>query len=394
MKWLKSLVRVSVIAVTSLLVLSSLPAHAVDVPEEPREPANLRTRVIEAMGVLEVARTQANYSGEWFDAEDNTLTVYGVGGPSEKLQRVFDASKLKVEWTEARYSAIELGALADELRVSGLAYEGIRYHPDGSGITVMRTAAEEKPVGQHAELLANPAIEWVEGAIEPADTRTTDTAPFAGGIRIYSNYGGCSGGFPHERDNGDVGIITAWHCSDGAEGVTWKVTDSQATVGKTNSKKSKGWDVQFVKGAAGSIEGKLFSGNYVTSNKINLPQAFVLGGYLPIGMPVSVSGSYSGSQSGKITALTETSYLGGSAQAGKKYYEVTANAGKPLGGNGDSGSPAVEIDGSFVLPVGLYVARYSGSYEVPCKGIPTSSSRKCATVGLVTPAHKMYDVVD
>jgi len=367
------------------------------------QPADTETAYV---GMLLLAmQGESGYAGEWLDEDARTLTIYSTQGPSAAIQEILGKKPegFRVSWAHASHSLSELSSAARQVWEAGVGAQLIEYAPDGSGITVSYSVEDQGNDSADApdrlQRLADldRLITWVpveEDPVQPADTRTTDTSPFDGGSRIASVDGGCSAGFSAERTNGNRGMVTAWHCSEGETGVTWKVSGSGATIG-TSAASSKGWDAQFVRGAAGvSFTNKIFWGSYTTGSKISLP-----GGYFvvpfAIGSNVTVSGGYSGNQAGKITGLAEGHYLSGTAQNGKKYYEVTANGGHPLGGNGDSGSPVVHVEDGLATPVGIYVALYTNSaYVVPCQGVPASSTRKCSTVGLVSPWYRIIDALD
>lgn len=398
----------SVIAIAAtLLAPASMLAHG-DEPgwrSEAHQPEQ-ESFLPYVMQVLEIARAQSGYAGEWYDAAEPSLTVYGKA----EATAAFDAiaaeapAGFRVTWSRSDYSMADLDALAESISREDIDVESVEYDYDGSGLVVNYAATEgksaiaawEKSQKQGSSRAVSPPVSWVPvaaGSVRPADTRNSDTAPFAGGLRIGSSAGGCTGGFPVTRSNGEVGIVTAWHCSDGAVGLSWKAQGSGAAVGKSSAARSRAWDVQFIKSSSGRIENKIFYGGYKTGSKKAIPSFAYLDQYLPAGTDIVVSGGYSGNQAGVITGLVnDLDYNGGGDQAGKKYYQVEAAGNNPIAGNGDSGSPVVTVDGGEAFPVGLFVA--GSGPDIPCKGVPSSSTRTCSKVGYVTPMHKMYAVID
>ncbi len=345
------------------------------------------------------------YAGEWLEESRRTLILYGTtdSPPGVVAEALASAPYgFTVQWEKAAYSQRELTELASQIWQSGLDVEAVYYAYDGSGLTVsyVRGDRETGVSGVVSALPTQrfgsaPAVTWVpveEGYVVPADTRTTDTAPFDGGSRIKHGSTGCSAGLSAERDStGTIGMLTAWHCSDGAEDITWKVSGAGATLGETTSVKSKAWDAQFIKGSA-KFTSKIFSGASDTGSKRALASAYLVLPYAVVST-VTVSGSYSGNEAGRITALTEVNYLG-SAQEGKKYYQVEAAVGDSMGGNGDSGSPTVDIlDNGSVIPVGLYVAG-SSAQTTECHGVASSSTRKCSRIGFVTPWYRIANALN
>lgn len=359
--------------------------------------------------LLLAAHDSSGYSGEWFDEDTRTLTFYWHGEVPESL--VLQGQEgiplgITVEWEQGEYSAVELSALASELWASDLDIESIEYASDGSGVTVSYIAepASRKAAGRKALKSASSevpsrlagAITWSPvpaTEVESADTRTTDTAPFDGGSRISNGTSSCSSGHTVQRDSTNTtGMLTAWHCSGGKNDVTWRVSGSGATLGKTTSLKSKGWDVQFIKGSGPFTQSIFWGGSDTGSKKSFASGMFYLPAPHPIGSTVTVSGGLSGNQTGKIIAMAEVDYLG-SAQNGKPYYKVQATADRALAGNGDSGSPTVEVlSNGKLFPVGLYVALNTASAK-PCQGVPDSSTRSCSRIGYVTPWYKIVDVL-
>jgi len=345
--------------------------------------------------ILDAAHADPKYGGEWLDEDGHALTVYVSGAPTEKLAlAIKNAEHIKVGLETSPYTNAELTEAALSLAKADQRVQRVSIDPRGAGLSVaiLATNGAEKSTAV-AVLSKTVAAKYVTTwtatptpAADAADSRDSDTSPFAGGARVSAGSEGCSTGLPVKKD-GVERLLIARHCTGGTAGVQWKSYGSGAVVGKTTGANSVVWDSQLIGNK--DYEPKMFSGGWHSSTKRDI--ARVRPSTIAIGTTINVSGGFSGGGSGKIMGTDVISYSG--ANHGP-LYRIENSSGEPVGGNGDSGSPAVSNWDGFSEPAGIYVARSTASGDIkPCNGSPSTSTRKCATVGWVSPWHSIRDAM-
>lgn len=382
-----------------LLALTGAPAaFSEGNPDDPQETKNAlrqddnssmsRTELLSMGRVLEVARELPSFSSEQMDESSKSLTIYLSGEGSDDLQDRIkqspDSVTIQVKQSEFRFADLRQGAAAI-FKANPAVYE-VGFNPDGSGLSVATTTPESAAQAQRAtenslaDETSSMITDWTVTAtnpVEPADSRRSDTKPFSASAAIESSSSNCSAGIPVKQGS-TRGILTAAHC--GGAGVTWKSPNSDATVGKGISPGTTNWDARILTGQ--TYEGTMFHGGWTTSSKRDV--ARVTPSTIAVGAKVRVSGGQSGTGSlGLITNMSMVTYDG--ATRGP-FYEVHSTDDGPLGGNGDSGSMVSRNWDGISEPAGLYVARSTATATIrPCDGSPTTSTRKCSTIGWVSP---------
>jgi len=96
-------------------------------------------------------------------------------------------------------------------------------------------------------------------------SRTTDTSPFFGGGRIRDTFGGCTTGFYiNSTTNGTV-MVTAGHCTNGQNGITWFNGDGSASLGASEGVHFPDPDLGLIDGSGYASD--TFGGNNQTTVK-------------------------------------------------------------------------------------------------------------------------------
>lgn len=344
--------------------------------------------------VLAVSASEDNIGGEYFDRENQTFTVYVVGKPSHSMLSITEevSQHLRVEFAEAAATKGEMAAATVELiQIDGVA--GVFQAPDGSGLRVDVVGAASK-VQREVRNVSNDVPITVdvhdETPVEFSDTRPDDYAPFNGGSRIYiQGASGCSMGLPVRRkNNNNIGLLTAAHCSDngngwGQSGLAVRTYHGSRLVATTRDHTALKWDAQFTR-ADTSYGTNIFIGNHLSGSKRgHAPEyrRYVAGDNL------RVSGGYSGVNVGKVIGSYTPNYGPAGVSMGSMYLLESTN-GVAISGHGDSGSPVFELYNGTAVAAGLNSGLMRGQYEAPCTGVPTdpsSNGRKCSTRVIVSP---------
>ncbi|WP_175411216.1 S1 family peptidase [Streptomyces sp. TRM64462] len=253
------------------------------------------------------------------------------------------------------FTADQLSAAGDAVLAADVP--GTAWHVDTATNTLVVTADSTVSRAELARIkrAAGPNA----GALRVERTSGTFSKLLSGGDAIYADSWRCSAGF-NVRSGSTYYLLTAGHCTEGAG--TWYVNSSRSTaIGPTVGSSFPRNDYGIVRYDNTSLS---HPGTAGSTDITGATDAY-------IGMPVTRTGSTTGTHSGTVTGLNATvNYGGGDIVRGMIKTNVCAEPG-------DSGGPL-----------------YSGSLAV---GLTSGGSGDCRTGGTtfyqpVTEALKAYRV--
>ncbi|WP_406060801.1 hypothetical protein OG462_24710 [Streptomyces sp. NBC_01077] len=307
--------------------------------------------------------------------ENRELRVYWHGAVPADMRKHIEnrAAAVPVSVLPAEYSKAELGAEARRLLASG-SVSLASTRADGKGVDVRRApgATVEKPAVGGVPAFTDPAASTAGSAPVPlscadgaAYCREDDISPYYAGARTS----GCTTGWPVRLRTGARAILTAAHC--GGSGTT--AYDGGGDVMGTVENHDPFFDLESINTNA---NGRMWDGWWQNSTFTKPVHGL---GNSWVGNWICMSGSRSGTLCGLQVTQVNASNLASASSWPNWPYSVAAAHDASFGpGNGDSGGPTFDLTGDLerVIAKGSVSHGY-GDAEVPCKGQPSSSTRKC-----------------
>ena len=394
------------VATSCLLLMASAPVAASvsadnvrHVQAEKSDNSSLEAQWAWQIGVADyqddlVAAASAlpNYSGGAVDTVAHTLVLMGKGPPSAAVESLMAAAppNVAVSWQQVSFSKSQLESAAAQLP-SDVAVWETRYAPDYSGITAIYRPTSAATRIELPSSIETVPVTWIASShptIVPLDGRANGSAPFHGGSRIVRPNGfGCSTGTKVKKSNGDLVMLTAYHCnfvdgnldSGGVEGIPWSLAGDGTAIGMSGGLKSRLWDVQ-------AIDGKTYDKNVWVGGAINnstLNSVTIGAGSLMKNNLVTLSGGYSGSAPTKVydPDVDNVRYCFDNSNSfcdehnnfvGVRDFDAN---GDPIAGQGDSGGPALQSAGGTDWKfAGIIVYGVPGYQTETCNGI---QNRQC-----------------
>ncbi|MGW8847778.1 hypothetical protein ACWGNE_08350 [Streptomyces xiamenensis] len=251
--------------------------------------------------------------------------------------------------------------------------------PDGSGLRVAVDSGSARPAVSDPPHLASPQdhdlptsvpIVFEDGPKVELASRESDTLPINGGARITAQ-GRCSAAFGVWRRDLEESILSAAHCGP----YHWYNT-AGAYLGPS-AIMAPDIDTQVIDapGRAGMWHGQVTASGAPGPDETILPVSNLH--QAVVGLHVHTSGASSGTRlSILVTGTSGIINVGGSLI----YEQVTGEQATrgPAVGNGDSGGPVFRYAPNNRVEAAGIITAIDMSTEVPCVGMPTTSTRSCA----------------
>lgn len=358
----------------------------------------------------------AGYGAVQWEKETREIRVWWYGeAPSEVHQlatQTSDATGAPVTLAAMTYSTNDLAEAAQQIlaaqkKAGGDDITSVTALHDGSGLEVAvspsaefrRLAVEKTTSDQLGTTKPFPVRVVTSGDVEPANSRVDQTAPYAGGARIYnsSDGSGCTSAFavmitnPRPDRDKPRGMLTAHHCGNYGPG-NW-VTPSNNFYGyKTSEYANSHRDVAVV------VNSDRWSGlpdsfplyypvMYVGAYNAGSRYVVVNGQTPVIGADWCTSGSYSGTHCyNEITQTNVYVDYGGPVSVGP-LVETQNWKGINAVGQGDSGGPAyryVNTTDNSIFATGIISGIRNASTS--CNGMQYAD-RKCSATALISPIY-------
>jgi streptogrisin D len=341
----------------------------------------------------------SGFAGVSLDMETSTVRLYWKGPvPASVLNQIAQLSTLvpgvpgllsppKIIVLPAKYDFAEMDLVLDALTKSPTAaawgLQGDNPKADGSGIKI----AVEGNTHSLADWSALAGIDVVAVSNEtvmPSVGRWDDVPPYWGGsvIQQKSTGGRCTLGFGAHYPHGDTVGITAAHCAS---------SFSETREFVTNKGRKVGWsqDINVARDLMNLDPGANTDSSFGSYIWIGGPDTSGGGAneswYRVTGVANAVEGDWvitSGAYSGtRGNILVKDIHVRRKDNRGIWIEELALSEQKDhlsVIGEGDSGGPTFRAAGSGIVVAEGTIYGYDANTVVPCKGVPTSSTRHCA----------------
>ncbi|PKQ25131.1 MAG: hypothetical protein CVT64_11420 [Actinobacteria bacterium HGW-Actinobacteria-4] len=393
-------------------------------PELAREMA--RTAVVG--NLIEMVSSSPSYvDGGYSEVGSDTVRVYWHGAARDpsltSLVRKANGQGLDVEVFQIPFSTDDLARITDDVFNAAIKLEipiGAVNVDDYERVEIVVTGEESDFAARQHELDALKAIAAagvldVVVTFEPGfehfafTSRRADTGNFdtAGAIERTADgwVYGCTTGLAFSRSGYGHYLLTAAHCADHQDGVTFK-TPAGRTVGKSSwnttlwgstsrTNSSSGTprlDAALISIGAGngSTSTSMFQGTNTTTTKVSISGVAAV----PSNTTMCTSGANTGYRCNfkfnyKLSSVCMYVNSSGTCVGYASVVRVKSNDGKIMFGQGDSGGPIYYNTNGKRLVVGIVQGAPSTS-NVDCGSVAYNPGSKCSNnIAYITPVNSV-----
>jgi hypothetical protein len=339
-----------------------------------------------------------NISLVWDDKVEVLTVWHSPGAASDAiLSRVKESGLRGVAVAQTAYPIEDLSMAADDLageNFNGTPVAWAAARPDGSGIDIGLDGASTRSTPYKVGTYDGIPITVVDtDGVEPA-SRNYDAGPeyIAGADMVRNAAPGyvsfCTTAFAFHAFDGvtqtySEKLFTADHC--GATGDVWHTgrNTGNPEIGTGQGLATEQTDIM-------AIRGKDYA-PYVYYGDNNSNTAVAVRGHVtPIaGASVCYSGAPSGTVCNNSVTHTDVTVNYGYNLTYQHLTRTVQQTGLSAVGNGDSGGPVFLINqGGMVYATGVISGMSNAGTD--CQGDPSSSTRKCSTVGFYAPVQEYF----